>query len=111
VNYVADTSGFKIAGDGNAEFNSVKVRGTLYASTLETGNILTVKGTIQSNGYNGTNGWYLNVSGEGKFLNNIETYYLYLKDINTSTRGWLYTPDGVKLWWVDKNSLLTQIVP
>jgi len=102
VNYVADTSGFKIAGDGNAEFNSVKVRGTLYASTLETGNTLTVKGTIQSNNYVAwTSGWQFGGSGDIKCLS-MDIFSIFLH-ASAAVYGSLYTLNGINLIWSDKN--------
>jgi len=131
VNYVADTSGFKIAGDGNAEFNSVKVRGTLYASTLETGNTLNVKGTIKSNNYSASTpypGWLINGSGDvtfhdititGQIVSVYETihavgtidgnvvtaqYAHKLTDTILSGsvgNGSIYSPNGLMLCWKD----------
>jgi phage minor structural protein len=60
-NYVADTSGWIIHGDGSAEFNSVVVRGTVYAtdgefsgtlktSTIDAEETLTVNGMISAGG-------------------------------------------------------------
>jgi hypothetical protein len=60
-NYVAATSGWIIDGNGDAELNSVTVRGAIYATsgeftgtlkttTIETGKTLTVSGTISAAG-------------------------------------------------------------
>jgi len=63
-NYVADTSGFRIYGDGSSEFNNVKVRGTLYTTTINAGSVLTVSGNIQSaNFVLGVAGWQMNGGG------------------------------------------------
>lgn len=48
-NYVADEAGWKIdAATGSAEFHNVKIRGTLYTSSIVAGNTLTVSGTISA---------------------------------------------------------------
>lgn len=44
-NYVAATSGWSIEGDGDAEFNNVTVRGTIYATAGEIGG-LTITGAL-----------------------------------------------------------------
>lgn len=59
TNYVADTSGWQIDYLGNAEFNSVKVRGSIYTSSIVSGNTLTVSGTISA----GAGGVLLDTSG------------------------------------------------
>jgi phage minor structural protein len=128
-NYSADTAGFKIAGDGNAEFNSVKVRGTLYACTLETSNTMTVKGTIQSNNFSlvGLTGWQIKGDGGATFASvdlmgsldvasSIEAGSGILGDridTNTTIKFWAYvsagdapnmsifTSNGVNLRWKD----------
>lgn len=51
-NYAADTSGWQIKGNGLAEFNEVKVRGSIYTSNIIAGNTLTVNGTISAGGGN-----------------------------------------------------------
>jgi len=48
-NYVADTSGWTIQGNGNAEFNNVTVRGTIYANSGEIG-ALDIVGILTVNG-------------------------------------------------------------
>jgi len=65
-NYVADTTGWQIKANGDAEFNNVKVRGTIYTASIASGSVLTVTGTIQSSNfiYN-TSGWRL--MGGGQF--------------------------------------------
>ena len=49
TNYSAGTAGFIINGDGSAEFNSVTVRGTVYANSGELGT-LSVTGTLTLSG-------------------------------------------------------------
>ena len=60
-NFVSGTSGWQIKGGGNAEFNDVTVRGTIYASSgefagtlkatnIKAGSTLTVNGTISAAG-------------------------------------------------------------
>lgn len=48
ANYVADTSGFKITGAGDAEFNNAKIRGDLLAGTIDIG---TDAFEVQSDGH------------------------------------------------------------
>jgi len=48
TNYVADTAGWQVDYLGNAEFNSVKVRGSIYTSSIVSGNTLTISGTISA---------------------------------------------------------------
>lgn len=59
TNYVADTSGWQVDYLGNAEFNSVKVRGSIYTSSIVSGNTLTVSGTLSA----GAGGILLDTSG------------------------------------------------
>jgi hypothetical protein len=51
-NYSAGSAGWQIEGDGDAEFNDVKVRGTIYTSSIASGNTLTVTGTLSAGGGN-----------------------------------------------------------
>lgn len=46
-NYSAGSAGWQIEGDGNAEFNNVHVRGSIYASTIESGELITVDGELR----------------------------------------------------------------
>lgn len=59
-NYVAGTSGWMIDGDGNAEFNDVTVRGTIYASAGEIGAL-----QVTSSLYIGTFGTLASAGGTG----------------------------------------------
>ena len=47
--FVSGSAGFRVRGGGDAEFNNVTVRGTIYATSGELGN-LDVTGTLQMNG-------------------------------------------------------------
>lgn len=62
--YVANTSGWRINGDGTAEFSGVVVRGTVYASAGQIGgNTIDATG-MQSPGYTaGSTGWRLDSGG------------------------------------------------
>jgi phage minor structural protein len=123
-NYVADTSGFQIDGAGNAEFNSVKIRGTLYACTLDTGNTMTVKGAIESDGFVlGSTGWKLTGTGTALFRTVAASFAMvcdgiisadgYIQsDVSLGLTGYtsaasarpgsIYTTDGTTLYWKDQ---------
>jgi len=122
TNYWPDVWGWKISGDGNAEFNNVKVRGTLYASTLETGNTLQVKGNIQSNNYvYNVSGWKLWGNGTSEFYylstvsgilatgdisgNKITSRTVFVLDANIASgsapNGCIYF-NGTNLIWKDR---------
>ena len=63
-NYVAGSQGFRINADGLAEFSSVVVRGTVFASAGQIGGNAIGSTGIQSPGYiQGSVGWRLDSSG------------------------------------------------
>jgi len=62
-NFLSGSTGWYIDGNGNAEFNNVTVRGTIYASAGTIGDCLINSTGIQSLDYDGTNGWRLARSG------------------------------------------------
>jgi hypothetical protein len=66
--YTAGTSGWRIDGNGNAEFSNVTVRGTLAAGTVNTGVLVsgTTMGDIRTGALNGTSA----LSSLGSKLNN-----------------------------------------
>jgi phage minor structural protein len=69
-NYVADTSGWQIKANGDAEFNSVKIRGTLYTTSIASGSVLTINGAVKSTTYTaGSAGWQINGDGSAEFSN------------------------------------------
>lgn len=79
TDFVSGSAGWRIKGDGTAEFNNVTVRGTVYAAsgefsgTLKTTNLyssstLSVHGTMQSDSYVAdTSGWKIQGSGTVEF--------------------------------------------
>lgn len=67
-NYVSGTSGWKINGNGNAEFSGVVVRGTIYASAGTIGGINIGSTYIQSTNFvTGSAGWRLQSNGTAEF--------------------------------------------
>jgi len=90
-NYLAGSAGWQIEADGSAEFNNVKVRGSIYTSSIISGNTLTVSGTISAGGGNVT----INDS-DGITINEpVGEYgpYLIMKNAGT-TVGYLCTGDS-----------------
>jgi len=51
-NYSAGSAGWQIKNTGDAEFNNVKIRGSIYTSSIIGGNTLTVSGVISAGGGN-----------------------------------------------------------
>jgi len=84
ANYEADTTGWKIdAATDSAEFNNVKVRGTLYTTTIDAGSTLTVSGTISAGGGSVTidAGTGITISGQAlKFTSTSYTGYVFLDE-------------------------------
>ncbi|MDD4453495.1 MAG: phage tail protein, partial [Proteiniphilum sp.] len=69
-NYTAGSAGWQIKGDGNAEFNNISLRGTLYTSSIASGNTITVVGKLKSNDYSpGSAGWKIDGVGNAEFNN------------------------------------------
>jgi hypothetical protein len=67
---VAGSSGWRINGDGTAEFSGVVVRGTVIANAgLIGGNTINSTGLQSSNYQQGTSGWMINSDGYAEFLN------------------------------------------
>lgn len=67
-NYVSGTSGWKINGNGNAEFSGVVVRGTIYASAGTIGGSNIGSTYIQSTNFvTGSAGWRLQSNGAAEF--------------------------------------------
>lgn len=99
-NYVADTTGWIIHGDGSAEFNNVKIRGTLYTSELE------ASSTLKSTNYVAdTAGWVIDGDGSAEFNSVKIRGTLYTSTIEASsdlkssnyvaaTTGWMIDGDG-----------------
>lgn len=66
--FQSGTSGFRIGGDGNAEFNNATLRGAVYASGGNIGGNLITSDGIQSVGYNAsTAGWRIASDGTVEF--------------------------------------------
>lgn len=65
--YVAGSAGWRINGNGTAEFSGVIVRGTIYAAAGQIGGSTIGANFIQSNTYApNTSGWRLNSDGTGQ---------------------------------------------
>jgi hypothetical protein len=61
--YLPDTSGWQINGDGSAEFSDVRIRGTIGNSNLD--EELVVQGGIESDNFvTGTDGWRIDGNGD-----------------------------------------------
>jgi hypothetical protein len=71
-NYSADSAGFRIRDTGNAEFNDVTIRGTIYATAGEIGGIEITSTYLQSSGFVsgplGT-GFRIESDGDAEFQN------------------------------------------
>lgn len=73
ASYVPGTQGWHINAAGNAEFNNVTVRGTVYATAGSIGGILIGSGVVQSANYSwNSSGFYLGSDGAAYF-NNVRT--------------------------------------
>lgn len=86
TNYVADTAGWQVDYLGNAEFNSVKVRGSIYTSSIVSDNTLTVSGTISAGAGKVTidsTGVIIGTTGAG-------TAHLTIKDSGGTQRGTIF---------------------
>jgi len=83
ANYISGLSGFRINGDGVAEFNQVIVRGSVYATAGEIGGNLISTDGISSASYNpGSAGWHISPSGAAEFNGGV-------------FRGTVYASDGI----------------
>lgn len=94
--YVSGSSGWRINGDGTAEFSGVVVRGTIYASAGQIGGITIGSTYIRSSSYSlGSAGWNLNSDGTGQLggltlLNNA----LQSWNFSSGSAGWRLHQDG-----------------
>lgn len=69
-NFSSGVSGFQIHGNGNAEFNNVTVRGTVYATAGNIGSLLISGGNLQTTNFNGSSlGWIIRADGSAHFTN------------------------------------------
>lgn len=57
TNYLAGDTGFRIHGNGNAEFNNVTVRGTVYATAGRIANVNIGANAMFTSNYGATSGW------------------------------------------------------
>jgi len=103
------------------------VRGTIAACTLSSGSTLTVIGNIESSGFDATHGWRIWGNGNASFhdlsiggdvgcvtvastgtvsANVIQsaTILQFSADYNSSALRAIYSDDGVRLLWRDKNN-------
>ncbi len=69
TNYLAGDTGFRIHGNGNAEFRNVTVRGVVLATSGEIGGNTIDSTGVQSPNYTSTTGWRINSNGTA-VLNN-----------------------------------------
>jgi hypothetical protein len=93
ANYVANTSGWQIDYAGNAEFNNATIRGTLYTSSIASGNTLTVSGTISAGGGKviiDSTALTIGTTGSG-------TAHLIVKDSDGTARGNIYATSAAGL--------------
>lgn len=110
-NYVAGSAGFKISGDGNAEFNNVTVRGTIATATLASGSTLTVVGNIQSSNYiAGIQGWRFSGPGDAEFHNISVVGGLMFAGGNYNHNVLFTYAAGDHLYWIDLAGVAHQIV-
>ena len=94
-NYAAGSAGWQIDGDGNAEFNDVTVRGTIGASTIEAGKVLTISGDI--------------ATSDGKF--EIKTTGVQLKSTAGDTTYIDLVQDTAQIYLYDAGTQRLQISP
>lgn len=98
--YVSGSAGWHIDGNGNAEYNNVIVRGTVFASSGSfTGTITATAGAIgganigttyvESPGFNGTThvGWHLDSSGSVQFASLLVVDSTATRIFNTQATG------------------------
>lgn len=94
--YVASTSGWRINGNGGAEFSGVVVRGTVYASAGQIGGSTIGSTYIRSTTYAlGESGWNFNSDGTGQiggiaFLSNA----MQSSNFAAGSTGWRLTAAG-----------------
>lgn len=67
TNYSSGVYGFRIHGNGSAEFNDVSVRGTVEATSGHVGNIIITAQGIKSVNYDVSNGFFLSADGGAVF--------------------------------------------
>lgn len=83
VGFISGLSGFRINGDGTAEFNQVIVRGTVYATAGKIGgNVIDADGMSSAWYIPGSVGWHISPSGEAEFHKGV-------------FRGTVYAEDGI----------------
>lgn len=63
TNYLAGDTGFRIGGDGNAEFSNATVRGTVFATAGRIGGNTINSTGVQSPGYSASAGWRIDTDG------------------------------------------------
>ena len=99
-NYVADTSGFQINGDGDAEFNDVIVRGT-----IGSGSALLIDGDLKT-----TDGKFeIKTTGVTLKSGDTDTTYLELNQDTAEIRGYDGTVERVKITPTGAITLVTDL--
>lgn len=63
TSFASGATGFRIHGNGDAEFNNALVRGTIFATAGRVGGNVIDSTGLQSPNYNGTTGWRINSNG------------------------------------------------
>lgn len=94
--YVPGSAGWRINGNGTAEFSAVVVRGTIYASAGQIGGITIGSNYIRSSAYAlGSSGWNLNADGTGQ-IGGITLMHTAMRSWNFSYggAGWELHSDG-----------------
>lgn len=71
TNYLSGSTGWRINGNGNAEFSNVTVRGTVIATAGSIGGTQIDTTGMQSSNYNGVVGWRINGDGSALFGSNV----------------------------------------
>lgn len=94
--YVAGSAGWRINGDGAAEFSGVLVRGTVYATAGQIGGNTIDASGLQSPGYAaGTSGWRLSSDGTGQIGGlTVGTNYIQSNNYVAGSAGWKLGNDG-----------------
>lgn len=71
ASFSSGATGFRIHGDGNAEFNNAVVRGTIFATAGRIGSSIIDATGIQSTNYTATTGWRINSNGTVTFSSGV----------------------------------------
>lgn len=94
--YIAGSAGWRINGDGTAEFSGVIVRGTVYATAGQIGGNSIDASGMQSATYTaGASGWRLASNGTGQIGGlTVGTNYIQSNNYVAGSAGWKLGNDG-----------------